>query len=149
MASFRKGERSPWQPWLPSCILSALFKTNNLSRVDQASHLSPCNEFSAFMLKQGHFHIDRGGAPHVPIVLSPHSSLFHIHDKVSHLWGGMISSIFSSCFSYLINIKELIPPSLKQKSYENAHELALGKEPLIRQQELKKLVMSGMGCRSH
>lgn len=55
---------------------------------------------------------------------------------------------FLHSFSYLLNVRELLPASLKQK-YGNAHELDLGKGSIIRQQEFKNLVMSYTGCGSH
>lgn len=48
----------------------------------------------------------------------------------------------------MLNVRELLPASWKQK-YGNAHELDLGKESIIRQQELKNLVISYTGSGSH
>lgn len=55
--------------------------------------------------------------------------------------------MYFSRFSYLLNSKGL-PIAFLNKN-ENAHELDFGKEPIARQQELKKLVMSCTGCRPH
>ena len=113
-------------------------------KCNRLQHL-PCSEFCVFTFKQDRLQIDGVATSHLPIILLLHPFLFPILDKTSSLWEN-IFSMSPSYSSHLLNIRELLPASLKHKWRENAHDS--GKEAMTRQQELKKPAVSGTGCRS-